>query len=347
MSVSYRPAQPADASAASRILTAALRELAARQSRPPFVAADDHAAPALRHVAETDGGRFWLAVADGEPVAFGSAWQRGALGYCSGLFVLPQWQGKGVGRRLFELAMDGLPVRGGVAALTSSAANPVSNGIYARHGIYPQHALLYLTGAVASFAQTPTPPSAATNGRAAARRQPSAEIAGVRRPSAEVAAVRQPDAEMAGASRLDVEPLGARHLAELAEIDGVVLGADRTTDHRWFLGRTENAGWLFRRRGRAIGYAYLGGDGTEGASALGPVATLRAADQPAVLRFALAELAARGASQATVAVPGLNIAAQRVLWQAGFSFSGATGLLCASRPFGRFDRYLLAGDCLM
>ncbi len=205
MSVSYRPAQPADASAASRILTAALRELAARQGRPPFVAADDHAAPALRHVAETDGGRFWLAVADGVPVAFGSAWQRGALGYCSGLFVLPQWQGKGVGRRLFELAMDGLPVRGGVAALTSSAANPVSNGIYARHGIYPQHALLYLTGAVASFAQTPTPPSAATNGRAAARRQPSAEVAGVRRPGAKMAGARRP-----GAERLDVEPLGAR-----------------------------------------------------------------------------------------------------------------------------------------
>ena len=126
-----------------------------------------------------------------------------------------------------------------------------------------------------------------------------------------------------------------------------MLGVDRTLEHRWFLGAAENPGWLFRRRERAIGYAYLGGDGTEGAGALGPIATLRPQDQPVVLRFALAELAARGVAQATVAVPGPNIAAQRLLWGAGFAFPAATGLLCASRPFGRFDRYLLAGDCLL
>jgi hypothetical protein len=46
-------------------------------------------------------------------------------------------------------------------------------------------------------------------------------------------------------------------------------------------------------------------------------------------------------------VPGPNQHAQRLLWQAGFRFEDAAGLLCASRPFGRFDRYILAGDCLM
>jgi len=312
MSLSYRLAEPADADAASRILTVALSDLAVRQGRPPFTAPADHAAPALRHVLETDGGRFWVAVADGRPVAFGSAWERGGergrLGYCSGLFVAPEWQGKGVGRRLFELAMEGLPAAGGVAALTSSAANPISNGLYARHGIFPLHALLYLTGPLASFA----------SGR-----------------------------RTADGGKLVAEPLTGRHLGELRVIDEAVLGLDRTLEHRWFLAGADDSGWLFRRRERAIGYAYLGGDGTEGAGALGPIATLRPQDQPAVLRFALVELAARGVAQATVAVPGPNMAAQRLLWEAGFTFHGATGLLCASRPFGRFDRYLLAGDCLL
>ena len=312
MSLSYRLAGPADAEAASDILTVALSDLAVRQGRPPFAAPADHAAPALRHVLETDGGRFWVAVADGRPVAFGSAWERGGergrLGYCSGLFVAPEWQGKGVGRHLFELAMDGLPAAGGVAALTSSAANPISNGLYARHGVFPLHALLYLTGPLASFA---------SRGRSA------------------------------DGGKLAAEPLTGGHLDELRAIDEAVLGLDRTLEHRWFLGRAANAGWLVRRRARAIGYVYLGGDGTEGAGALGPIATLRPQDQPAVLRFALVELAARGVVQTTVAVPGPNMAAQRVLWEAGFTFHGATGLLCASRPFGRFDRYLLAGDCLL
>ena len=312
MSLSYRLAEPADADAASLILTVALSDLAVRQGRPPFTAPADHAAPALRHVLETDGGRFWVAVADGRTVAFGSAWERagerGRLGYCSGLFVAPGWQGKGVGRHLFELAMNGLPAAGGLAALTSSAANPISNGLYARHGIFPLHALLYLTGPLSSFA----------NGR-----------------------------RTADGRKLAAEPLTDRHLDELRAIDEAVLGLDRTLEHRWFLGRADHSGWLFRRRKRAVGYAYLGGDGTEGAGALGPIATLRPQDQPAVLRFALAELAARGVGQATVAVPGPNMAAQRLLWEAGFTFHGATGLLCASRPFGRFDRYLLAGDCLL
>lgn len=312
--LTYRLAEPSDADAASRVLTAALRDLAVRQGRPPFAAPADHAAPVLRHVRETDGGRFWVAVADGRPVAFGAGWERGGerarLGYCGGLFVSPEWQGKGVGRRLFEHAMEGLPAAGGIAALTSNAANPISNGLYARHGIYQLHALLYLTGSLAAFA-------------------------GGRRPHG------------AAAGGLDVEPLDAGHLDELRAIDEAVLGVDRTLEHRWFLSRAENPGWLLRRRGRAIGYAYLGGDGTEGVGALGPIATLRPQDQSACLRFALAELAARDVAQTTVTLAGPNIAAQRLLWSAGFAFTGATGLLCASRPFGRFDRYLLAGDCLL
>jgi hypothetical protein len=193
-----------------------------------------------------------------------------------------------------------------VAALTSSAANPISNRLYARRGIYPQSGLLYLTG--------------------------PADVAG-------------PSPLRAGG--LDVEPVTKGSVSELHEIDAAVLEADRTVDHLWLLTRPAHPGWLFRRRGRAVGYAYLGGDETQGMSVVGPVATLRAQDQTVALRYALGELAARGCRRATVCVPGPNLTAQRMLWQAGFSFEGAAGLICASRKFGRLDRYVLAGDCLM
>ena len=126
-----------------------------------------------------------------------------------------------------------------------------------------------------------------------------------------------------------------------------MTGLDRTADHAWLQGEAGRNGWLFRRHGAAAGYAYLGGDGTEGADALGPVATLRAEDQEAVLGFLLAQAAAGGAAAATVAVPGHNASAQRLLWQTGFGFEGATALFGCTRPFGRFDRYLFAGDALM
>jgi len=297
----------ATAEAASRIITAALSDLSTRQGRAPFSAPEGHAAAALRHVIETDGARFCLACDGERPVGFGAGLVRGSFSYCAGLFVLPEWQGRGLGRRLFAAALEGLPVAGGVAALTSSAANPIANGLYARHGIYPQHALLVLCGPAAAVGGSPP----------------------------------------GHAHVLDAEPIELAHLDELRAIDEVVLGFDRTPDHLWFLSQPEHPGWLFRRRGRAIGYAYLGGDGTEGAGSVGPVATLRPGDQAGVLRFVVAELAARGQESATVVVPGPNLAAQRVLWEAGFAFEGATGLLCASRPFARFDRYLLAGDSIM
>jgi GNAT superfamily N-acetyltransferase len=297
----------ATAEAASRIITAALKDLSTRQGRPPFSAPDDHAAAALRHVIETDGARFCLACDGERPVGFGAGLVRDAFSYCAGLFVLPEWQGRGLGRRLFEAALEGLPVAGGVAALTSSAANPIANGLYARHGIYPQHALLVLRGPAAAVSASPP----------------------------------------AHAHVVEAEPIEVAHLNELRGIDEVALGFDRTPDHLWFLSRPEHPGWLFRRRSRAIGYAYLGGDGSEGAGSVGPVATLRPGDQAEVLRFVVAELAARCRELATVVVPGPNLVAQRVLWEAGFAFEGATGLLCASRPFARFDRYLLAGDAIM
>ena len=46
------------AEAASRIITAALNDLEAKQGRPPLSASADHAAPTLLHVIETDGERF-------------------------------------------------------------------------------------------------------------------------------------------------------------------------------------------------------------------------------------------------------------------------------------------------
>ena len=301
----------ADAVAASRIIDAALDDLLVKRGRPPLEdgakqGAADEAAPALAHLMRTDPGAFRIAAdADDRPVGFGAGMSRPGLWFCSGLFVLPAYQGKGLGRRLFELAKGQHPLSGDVAALTSSAANPISNRLYASHGIYPQVPLLSMTGS----------PGAAGN-----------------------------------LGTLDAEPLtpSPSHLAELAEIDAGVTGVDRTVDHRWHLGQAGHAGWLFRRRERAVGYTYLGGDGTEGAGAVGPIATLRAADQDPVLRFILADLAARRpGEQALVMVPGPNQHAQQLLWQAGFRFEDSAGLLCASRPFGRFDRYLLAGDCLM
>ena len=257
---------------------------------------------------EADGERFWLACDGDRPVGFGAGLVRGAFSYCAGLFVLPEWQGRGLGRRLFETALEGLPVAGGVTALTSNAANPISNGLYARHGIYPQHALLVLSGSAAAVGRLAAGEGARTRPRSPSRRRTSTSCA---RSTTRSSASTAPPTISGSCSR----PRPPRLAASPAR-PGRRLRLPRRRLHR-------------------------------GPGSVGPIATLRPGDQAAALRFVIAELAARGQERATVVVPGPNLAAQRLLWGAGFAFEGATGLVCASRPFARFDRYVLAGDSIM
>jgi len=193
------------------------------------------------------------------------------------------------------------------AAVLSSASNEVSNRLYASYGMLPQLAVLGLHGPLPLVPVSPLP-----------RGLEPVALAG-----------------------------DAAALAALRSIDAAVLGIDRTVDHRWLLGEAGRAAWLFVRSGHPAAYAYLGGDGTIGPDSAGPVAAVRSPDVASVVAWALGRLAARGSAEATVLVPGANLAVQRLLWGAGFRFHEATALFGADRRFDRLDRYCFAGDALM
>ena len=109
-------------------------------------------------------------------------------------------------------------------------------------------------------------------------------------------------------------------------------------DHEFYLTGGGRYGYLFRRRGRAVGYAMLRRDGW-----VGPVAAVRARDVEAITAYGIADLEARGfAEQVRAGVTGRCEGAQRAFWGAGLRFSSTPGLLLSSRPFGRLDRYVAA-----
>jgi GNAT superfamily N-acetyltransferase len=303
--VALRPATVRDAAEAPRIISVALNDLYARQGRP---AAEEHAdcAAVYGHLAGDDATSFWVAEAAKSVVGFSVGVRRSDLWFLSALFVLSDWQGRGLGQALLERAQDNRSPDG-VAAVLSSAYNELSNRLYARRGMAPLLPVLQMTGALPLRGALALP-------------------AGLRL------------TRLTGARRC---------LDALRAIDEAVLGIDRSSDHRWLLGEEARDGWLAERRGRAAAYAYLGGDGTEGSAVVGPAAALRAPDIVAVVAFALGELAATGVTEGGVMVAGANLAVQRLLWEAGFQFHGATALLGATRPFGRLDRYVFAGNALM
>jgi GNAT superfamily N-acetyltransferase len=292
--VTFRLAQAGDLPGADDVFRRALDHYLVPRGFPAVPANDDDDHPAFRHLLRHDGPRFWVADRGGEVVAWSSALLRRDWWFLSMLFVLPDEQGKGLGRALFEHARAGTPPDG-VRATCTDSLQPVSNTLYARLGLLPRQVLVELTG----------------------------------RPRADVGRPRL--------GRLVPEPLDAAAAAGLGVIDDAVLGVDRTVDHQFYLGRGRRRGWLFRRAGRPVAYVMTRENGW-----IGPMACLRAADSETVTRFALAELVAAGAEEASAGVPAANEGAQRALWAAGLRYKETPALLLATRPFGRLDRYLPA-----
>jgi len=137
---------------------------------------------------------------------------------------------------------------------------------------------------------------------------------------------------------LERERLTVASVPEVREIDAAASGLDRSVDHEFYLTDGGRYGWLLRRRARPVAYVFVRED-----SWVGPVAALRERDMETVTAYGIADLATRGVAQAVRGgVTGRCEGAQRAFWGAGLVMDGTPGLLLASRPFGRLDRYVVA-----
>lgn len=295
--ISFRTAVEEDLVATYEVFVAAANDLRGRSGRPPL---DDTpqrrgwAIPFRRHALAHDAERFWVAEAEGRVVGFGIATLRERLWYLAALHVLPAYQGAGVGRELLRRCLATATKPRDVRIVIAESAQPVSNALYAKHGMYQWMPLLHVEGAIP---------------------------------------------RRAGDRGLDVEVIAADAdaLGHLDAIDRALLGVARTIDHRHWLAQPGVTGLLFRRRGDVAGYAYASDAGK-----VGPVAVRSPRDVPRALEASLASAAERGATGASLVVPGHCRAALAYLLERGFRYGESVNLLLASRPFGRMDRYLIS-----
>ena len=295
----YRPLVPADDDAAYAVFREALNDYLGRAGQG-LVPEENDQSSGFRHVLRHDAARCWAAESGDRLVAWGAAIQRGRWWFLTDLFVLPEAQGRGVGRELLRRCMEAADDADTFATVTDTL-QPLSNLLYARRGMLPREALLGFAGA----------------------------------PRVDEALLGPLRAGTAPAEGLDPVPLGPAAVADVAAVDLGVTGIERAADHAFYLGEDGRRGWLFRRAGRPVAYAMYRPSGR-----IGPLACLAEADVAPVLRHALVHLAALGFEKVSARVPAPCEAAQRVLWGAGLTFDDTPGLLLASRPFGRLDRYI-------
>ena len=131
---------PADVQACIDIFFAAFNDLHARLHVPLEDPADDAwLRKALEHFAHTDPGGTLLALEDGRPVAFGTAYRREDFWFLAFLFVLPDAQSRGIGRMILEELLPGDDERPRMTLATVvEAIQPVSTGLYASYGMAPR-----------------------------------------------------------------------------------------------------------------------------------------------------------------------------------------------------------------
>lgn len=297
-----RPADPAELPDCAGIWRAAINDYIGRLGQPEIPPEVHPVSRLFAHLQATDPDRFVVASDGGRIVAFGSAVVRERLWYLSMLFVLPEFQGAGLGS---EMLARLLPVDGELYRATATdSAQPISNALYATHGMVPRMPLLSLTG----LPQRPDAFGPLPSGI-------------VPLPFDELAA-GPPDG------------LGHRMLVEAIDtLDRELLGVAHPLDHR-FLRSESRRGWLYRGPdGTPIGYGYAGEAGR-----VGPVAVRDEALVAPVLGHLMSAVQPRGAFAMWV-----GGAADRAIVSAlaaGFRLDPFPVLMCWDRPFGDFSRYL-------
>jgi predicted N-acetyltransferase YhbS len=144
--ITYRRARNEDAERTFEVVQEASADLNRKMGRPVGMSLPAARVIRFRHFAvRYDGERFWVAEADGRIVGAGFASLRDDVWYLGGLHVLPEYQSRKVGSELIRRCLQGTRPSTARTVLTE-ASNPVSNGLYLRHGMLPQDSTLTFDG---------------------------------------------------------------------------------------------------------------------------------------------------------------------------------------------------------
>jgi GNAT superfamily N-acetyltransferase len=289
----------------AQIWSDSIAEYVGRLNQPWFAGDFEPLRRLLLHFVTQDPTRFVVAVAADEParvVGFGSANLRGSVWFLGMLFVLPPFQGAGVGRVMLDAILPPLAERGphGITLGTATdSVQPISNALYSLYGMVPRVPAFNLVGRPARRDALPGSP----------------------------AGVRMHETAWADETAI------AREATEIDVIDGALLGFAHPNDHaflrsegrRRFLARSES--------GQLLGYGYAAPSGR-----IGPIAAVDATLLAPVTAHMIRTVPAPGAYATWI--PGSADELFVALLRAGLRIESFPALFLWDRPIADFSRYV-------
>lgn len=326
VAITYRPPRPSELGDCALVWHSAVDDYMARLNRPlpsPYL---DPLLTLLAHLLTTDPERFLVAVRPAGArlerdvvVGFGIAAQREHVWFLSQLYVLPHEQHGGIGRALLTQILPSVQQGPGDAAEAIDAEAEGRPGVLAMctDSAQPVANALY-----ARYGIVP--------------RMPVFNLVGTPKPSTLARLPAGVEAVPFGRS----DPPAAIESTAIDSIDRVILGYAHPADHA-YLRATGRTGFVYRADdGEPVGYGY-----SSEAGRFGPVALLDETLTAPVLGHLMNAIRPRGAT--TVWVPGANDRAMVALLRAGLRIEGFPALVCWTRSFADFERYLPASLALL
>ena len=104
------------------------------------------------HLLSTDPRSCYVTEDRSRVIAFGIVMRRGAVAFLSFLFVEPAWQGRRMGRSVFDACLRGAGTGVESVSTCAEANQPVSTGLYASAGMAPLSPVYLVRGALADDA---------------------------------------------------------------------------------------------------------------------------------------------------------------------------------------------------
>jgi ribosomal protein S18 acetylase RimI-like enzyme len=124
-----------DIDATGYIRKAAAAALAREEGRDPWPW-EPRRLPHFEHLLKTDPGGAWVVTIGGKVVGYSMGLTRGDVWFLAQLFVQPEVQGKGVGQKALDLAMDAGRKRGARVFSVVSSTSAVAQALYMRAGMF-------------------------------------------------------------------------------------------------------------------------------------------------------------------------------------------------------------------